>query len=114
VVSFRHPAIRAFAGSIGSSYYGVARRCGRPRARAPRTRCQQHAQHIGIERGRVALCCLLGYETARPLSRGVIDGNIQATETRDGLIDEATHVVLVTHVGTPILCLSADLAEVSD
>jgi hypothetical protein len=48
---------------------------------------QQHAQHIGVERGRIALCCLLGYETARPLSSGVIDGYIQATKAGDGLVD---------------------------
>ena len=75
---------------------------------------QQHAQHISVEGGRVALRGLLGYETARPFGPGVVDGNIQATEARDGLIDQVANVLVVAYVATPIFGLSADLAEVSD
>ena len=38
----------------------------------------------------------------------------QAAEARDGLIDQVAHIVVVAHVGTPILSLSADPAEFSD
>ena len=75
---------------------------------------QQDAQHIGIERGRIALCGLIRYETSPPLSRGVVDGNIEATKARDGFIDQVTHIVFVAHVGTQILRFNADLAEFGD
>src|SRR6266851_5201826 len=75
---------------------------------------QQRAEDVGVESGRVALCCLLCYETARPLSPGIVDGHIQAAKARDGLIDQVADVLVVAYVSTPILCLSADLAEFSD
>ena len=74
---------------------------------------QQHAQHIGVEGGRVALCGLLGYGAALLLSPGVVDGDIQAAEACNGLIDQAAHVVIMAHVRTPILSLRAELADFS-
>src|SRR5271155_2460139 len=55
---------------------------------------QQGAEDVGIEGGRIAFGGLLRYETAPPLSRGVVDGNIEATKARDGLIDQVAHIVI--------------------
>src|SRR5260370_26616014 len=72
---------------------------------------QQHAQYIGIECGRVALSCLLGYESPRPLSRSVVDGNVQATKTLDGLIHQVAHVLFNTHICTNKLSLGPECPE---
>src|SRR2546426_664225 len=45
---------------------------------------------------------------------GVVDGHIQATEARDGLIDQAAYIVLVAHVGAQEFGLTAEVAEFGD
>ncbi len=72
---------------------------------------QQHAQYIGIERGHVALCCLLGDESPRPLSRSVVDGNVQAAKTLDCLIHQVAHVFFNAHICTNKFSLGPECPE---
>jgi hypothetical protein len=62
----------------------------------------------------VALCGLLRDRAGLAFGTGVVDGNIQAAKALDGLIDQVAHIVVMAHVGTPILRLSADVAEFGD
>src|ERR1700687_649374 len=72
---------------------------------------QQHAQYIGIERGRVKLCCLLGYESPRPLSRSVVDGNVQAAKMLDRLIHQVAHVLFNAYICANKLSLGPECPE---
>src|SRR5271155_4637887 len=62
----------------------------------------------------VGLCGLLRDRAGLAFGTGVVDGHIEAAKARDGLIDQVAHIVVVAHVGTPILRLNADLAEFGD
>src|SRR6266481_2040866 len=74
---------------------------------------QQRAENVGVESGRVALGGLICHRAHLAFGPGVVNGYIETTEARDGLIDQVAHIFVVAHVGTPILRLSADLAEFS-
>src|SRR5258708_19507710 len=72
---------------------------------------QQHAQYIGIERGRVKLCCLLGYESPRPLSCSVVDSNVQPAKTFHVLVHQVTHFFFNAHISTNKLSLGPACPE---
>src|SRR5713101_1841462 len=74
---------------------------------------QQGAKDVGVEGGRVALGGLLCHRTGLAFGAGVIDGHIQATEARDGLIDQVSYVVLVAYIGMHVFCLHIKSAEFS-
>jgi hypothetical protein len=59
---------------------------------------QKCAEHIGVEHRRVAVGCLVGYRTRFTFGAGIVDGDIQAAEARDGLVDQIAHIVLAAHV----------------
>src|ERR1700730_13120298 len=75
---------------------------------------QKCAKNVGIEGGRVALGGLLRNGTGLAFGSGGVYSHIQATEARDGLIDEAAHIIFMADVSAPILCLGAHLAKFSD
>jgi hypothetical protein len=60
---------------------------------------KEHAEHIGIEGRRVTLRGLFGHRTGRPLSAGIVDGDVEAAEPLDRLRDQRLHVALVSDVG---------------
>jgi hypothetical protein len=73
---------------------------------------QQHAQNIGFERRRIAFRSLLGHGAGRSFRAGVVDGDVDAAESRHGSIDETTDIVLVAHVGPDELGFPAETAKV--
>jgi hypothetical protein len=60
---------------------------------------QERAEHVGVEHRCVAVRRLLGHRAGLAFGAGVVDGDIQAAEARDGPVDEITHVVLAPHIG---------------
>src|SRR5580693_7223418 len=74
---------------------------------------EQRAEHIGIERRGVAVGGLFRHPAGLAFGAGAVDGRIQTTETRDGLIDQAAHIVLAAHVGADELRFAAELAQLS-
>src|SRR6266850_4927129 len=61
---------------------------------------QQHTKYIGIKRSRVALFSLFCYETAQAFRPGIVDCNIQASETLNGLVHKVAHVLILADVST--------------
>src|ERR1700682_2459609 len=61
---------------------------------------QQHTQYVAVKSSRVALCGLVCYETAQAFSPGIVDCDIQSSETLDGLIHKVTHVIFMADVRT--------------
>jgi hypothetical protein len=54
---------------------------------------QQDAKHVGIESGRKALGGLLRDRTNLALGCRIVDGDVEATEARDGLRDKIADIV---------------------
>jgi hypothetical protein len=75
---------------------------------------EQRTQDIGVEGRGVGFCRLFRHRAGCAFGSNAIDSSIQATKARDGLIDQATHVVLVTHVGAQEFGLSTKLLQFSD
>src|SRR5216683_1310103 len=75
---------------------------------------QERTENVGIEGGRIAFGCLLRNRAGLAFGSGRVNSHIEATEARDGLVDEAAHIIFMADVSAPILCLGADLAEFSD
>jgi hypothetical protein len=59
----------------------------------------------------VGFCSLFRYRAGCALGSSAIDSSIQTTKARDSLIDQAAHIVLVTHVGTQEFGFSTKLSE---
>jgi hypothetical protein len=57
---------------------------------------------------------LFRHGTGSDFSTGVIDGHIQATKTRDGLVNQTSYFGFVTYVRAYEFGLSAEFAEFSD
>ncbi len=74
---------------------------------------QQRAEHVGVEGGGVAVRGLLRHRTGLTLGASGVDGCVQATEARDGPIDQVSHLVLVAHIRTEELSFSAERAQLS-
>ena len=67
-------------------------------------------RHIGVENRPVVVGALFG-QRARPAFRaGVVDGDVEAPETRDCAVDEDTHLVFHANVGTDEFGLCAGFA----
>ena len=60
---------------------------------------QEHAKHVGVEGGGIALRGLLGDRAGRAFGAGIVDGDVEAAEPGDGLVDQVLHVVLAADVG---------------
>src|ERR1700688_2647850 len=61
---------------------------------------EQRTQDVGVEGIRVALCGLFCYETPRSFRPGIIDANVQASETRDRLVHKVPHVLILADICT--------------
>ena len=72
---------------------------------------EQHAEHVGIESGRVALGCLLRHRTGLAFGAGVVDGHVKPAEAGHGLVDQVAHVVFMANVGADEFSLHAAGAE---
>src|SRR5271170_7971472 len=60
---------------------------------------QQHAKHVGVEDRLIVLNGYIGSRADNTFCASVIDGNIETSETSDGLVDQIFDVVFVTHIG---------------
>jgi hypothetical protein len=72
---------------------------------------QQHAQHIGIKRGRVAGGGLFGDGARLAFRAGIVNGCIQPAEALDRAVDQRTHLRVITHIRPDELNLSASSAQ---
>src|ERR1700683_3687995 len=70
---------------------------------------EQRTQDVGVESRSVGFCSLFRHRARFPLSSSAIDGGIQTTKARDGLIHQITHIVIVTHIGAQEFRLSTKL-----
>ncbi|HVH88098.1 MAG TPA: hypothetical protein VM912_15360 [Terriglobales bacterium] len=61
----------------------------------------------------IALGGYIGSRTGRADSTSVIDGNIEATETSDDLVDEVLDFLFMPHIGAHKFGLSAEVAQFS-
>src|SRR5713226_3879501 len=68
---------------------------------------QERAEHIGLEGSQVTVSRLLRHGAGLSFGTRVVDGYVQPTEARDGLIDQAANIVLVAHVGLHVFSLRA-------
>ena len=69
---------------------------------------EERAEHIGIERRGVAVGGLLRHRAGLAFGAGAVDGRIQTTEARDGLIHEVARIVFAAHVGMDELGFGAE------
>jgi hypothetical protein len=74
---------------------------------------EQRPEDVGIEGGGIGIGGLLRHRTGLAFGPGVVDRYVQATEARDGPIDQVPHLILVAHIGTEELSLSAERAQLS-
>jgi hypothetical protein len=74
---------------------------------------QKHTKHICVEDGLIALGRYIGSRTGSAYSAGVIDGNVEATETSDDLVDEVPDFLLMAHIGAHKFGFSAEVAQFS-
>jgi hypothetical protein len=74
---------------------------------------QKHTKHIGIEDGLIVLGSYICSRTGIAHGASVIDSNVEATETSDGLIDEVLDFLFMPHIGTQRFGLSAEFAQFS-
>src|SRR5205807_10277584 len=69
---------------------------------------QKHTKHIRVEDGLIALRGYIGSRTGRADGASVIDGDVEATETSDDLVDEGLDFLFMPHVGAHKFGLSAE------
>src|SRR2546426_12017665 len=72
---------------------------------------QQHAEHIGVEGGGVALGGLIDDQAPLALGTGIVDGGVDPAEAGHGLIDQVAHLVFVTDVGLDERGFGAEAAK---
>ena len=74
---------------------------------------QKHTEHIRVEDGLVGFGGYIGSGARIAHGAGVIDGNIDATEMSNGLVDEVLDFVLMAHIGAYEFSLRAEVAQFS-
>ena len=72
---------------------------------------QKHTKHIRIEDGLIALGGYIRSRTGSAHGAGIIDGNVEATETSNDLVDETLDFLFMPHVGAHKFGLSAEVAQ---
>src|SRR5712692_10599193 len=60
---------------------------------------KQHAKHIGIEGGRIALRGLVDDRAGLTLGTGTIDGGVDSSKSRNGLVHQIAHLIILPDVG---------------
>ena len=66
---------------------------------------------FGVEDGLIVLGGYIGSRAGSALGASVIDGNLEATETSDGLVDEVLDFLFMPHIGAVKFGLRAELAQ---
>jgi hypothetical protein len=74
---------------------------------------QKHIQHIRVEDGLIALGSHIASRTGIAHGASVIDGNVEATETSNGLVNEVFHFLFMPYIGAHKFGLSAEVAQFS-
>src|SRR2546428_5709690 len=74
---------------------------------------QQRAEHIGVEGGGEGGGGLLRHGAGLAFGAGVVDGGVQATEARNGPIDQVPYVVLLAHIRAQEFDFNAERAKLS-
>src|SRR2546421_1249675 len=74
---------------------------------------EQRPEHVGVEGGSIGVGVLLRHRTGLAFGAGVVDGRVQPTKPRDGLIDQVPHLVLVAHIRAQEFDVSAERAQLS-
>src|SRR5206468_2223049 len=74
---------------------------------------EQRPEHIGVEGGGIGVGGLLRHRTGLAFGAGVVDGRVEPTKARDGPIDQAPHLVLLTHIRAEEFDVSAERAQLS-
>jgi len=72
---------------------------------------EDDTQDVGIEGRRVGLGGLFGDRPRLAFCAGIVYGDVEPAESRDGLVDEVAHVILVTHVSADEFGLGAEIAQ---
>src|SRR5271170_1907431 len=75
---------------------------------------QQHAKHVGVEDRLIVLNGYISSRADNTFCASVIDGNIEASETRDSLVDQILDVVFVTHIRADKFRFRSGGAQFSD
>ena len=74
---------------------------------------QKHTKHICVEDGLITLGCYIGSRTESAHGASVNDGNVEATETSDDLVDEIFDFLFMPYIGTHEFGLSPEVAQFS-
>src|SRR5207245_5871951 len=72
---------------------------------------QKYTKHICVEDGLIALGGYIGSRTRSAHGAGVIDGNVEAIETSDDLVDEVLDFLFMPHVGAHKFGFAAEAAQ---
>jgi len=75
---------------------------------------QQRAEHIRVERRRVALSSLLHHWAGRAFRTGGVHSDIQTAIPFDGFVDQVACVLLAAHIGADELRFRTFLADLTD
>src|SRR6266852_1237627 len=79
--------------------------------RTPNTAASSAADFVGVEGGCVILCGLFRDRAGLAFGAGVVDGDIEAAEAGDRLVDQILDIVLAANVGVDEFRFGAQRAE---
>ena len=68
-------------------------------------------KHIRVENGLIALRGNIGSRTGSAHSASIVDGNVEATKTSDGLVDEVLDFLFMPHIGVHKFGLGPEFAQ---
>jgi hypothetical protein len=72
---------------------------------------QKHAKHVGVENGLIAIGGYIRSRTGIAHGASIVDGDVEAAETSDGLLDEVLDILFMPNIGAVKFGLSAELAQ---
>jgi hypothetical protein len=72
---------------------------------------QKHTKHIRVEDGLIALGGYIGSRTRIAHGAGVIDGNVEASETSDDLVDEVLDFIFMPNIRADEFGVSTEVAK---
>src|SRR6202051_5013141 len=72
---------------------------------------QDHAKNVGLERRGKAFRTLVRDRAARTFGGGVVHGDIETAEPRDGLVDHGADIIFLADVGVDELGLRTERAQ---
>src|ERR1700722_4570113 len=74
---------------------------------------QKYTEHIGVEDVLIRFGSYIGSGAGIADRSSVIDGNVQTTETSNGLVDEVFDFVFMAHISAHKFGLGAEVAQLS-